>query len=55
MERADPAVVVPVLNDYLDATCAIALQHGGGHAPNSIAPYPTRDHAPVSARSLTPT
>ena len=29
MERTDPAIVVPILNDYLDATCTIALHHGG--------------------------
>lgn len=29
MEKCDPAVVVPILNDYLDSACGIVLRHGG--------------------------
>lgn len=29
MEHEDPAKVVPILNDYLDAACNIVLEHGG--------------------------
>jgi adenylate cyclase len=29
MEKCDPAIVVPILNDYLDSACGIVLRHGG--------------------------
>jgi hypothetical protein len=36
MERTDLAAVVPVLNDYPDATRTIAVHHDSNRAPNSI-------------------